>query len=148
MKEGKYFNVRVYGLIVNAKNELLIAEEFHYGTFMRKLPGGGLQFGEGIRDCLVREIQEELQITINEFEHFHTTDFFIQSAFNSDHQVFGVYFLVSPPDELDGKFLAENRVAAREGEEFFKWVPIKDIKESDFTFPADKAAIKKFLTSL
>ncbi len=60
MKNDKFFNIRVYAFILNSYEEVLIAEEFHYDTFMRKLPGGGLQFGEGIYDALIREIREEL----------------------------------------------------------------------------------------
>ena len=58
------FNVRVYGLLLNQQNQVLIAEEKHYNTFVRKFPGGGLQFGEGTIDAVKHEFREELTIEI------------------------------------------------------------------------------------
>ena len=49
------FNVRVYGLLINDKNEILISDEQEYGTRFTKFPGGGLEFGEGLIDGLKRE---------------------------------------------------------------------------------------------
>ena len=42
----RYFNVRVYGLLVK-DGHLLVSDEYCNGTYMTKLPGGGLEFGEG-----------------------------------------------------------------------------------------------------
>lgn len=94
MQTGKFFNVRVYAILINSKRELLISDEFHYNTNMRKFPGGGLQFGEGIINCLQRELKEELDIEVSNINHFHTTEVFSQSAFDANHQVIGVYYLV------------------------------------------------------
>lgn len=33
-----YFNVRVYGLLINAQNEVLISDEHEYGQFFSKFP--------------------------------------------------------------------------------------------------------------
>ena len=43
----KKFNIRVYGLLINDRNEILVSDEFRMGVFMTKFPGGGLKFGEG-----------------------------------------------------------------------------------------------------
>jgi 8-oxo-dGTP diphosphatase len=147
MKAGKFFNVRVYGLITSPANELLIAEEFHYDTFMRKFPGGGLQFGEGPRECLIREINEELNIGVRSLQHFYTTDFFIASAFNPDHQVLGIYFKVELEKDGANAFRDPYTLPKQNGEEFFRWVPAQQIRWEDFTFPADQAAVKAFLAS-
>jgi hypothetical protein len=50
------FNVRVYGLLFDEKNRLLVSDEFIRGNYFTKLPGGGLEFGEGTRDCLKERI--------------------------------------------------------------------------------------------
>lgn len=143
MISDKFFNVRVYGLLISPDAELLIAEEFHYDTFMRKLPGGGLQFGEGTVDCLIRELEEEMDVTVDNLTHFHTTDFFIQSAFNESHQVIAIYYKVIPPAILKDRFRETTEIPVKNGQEVFKWVKIRNLNWEDFTFPADQAAIKK-----
>ena len=59
MNQINKFTIRVYGIIINQKNEILISDEFQLGTKMTKLPGGGLEFGEGTIDCIKREFREE-----------------------------------------------------------------------------------------
>ncbi|TNE74221.1 MAG: NUDIX hydrolase, partial [Bacteroidetes bacterium] len=56
------FNIRVYGILLNEKNEVLLSDERRFGTAFTKFPGGGLEWGEGIKDALIRELQEELNI--------------------------------------------------------------------------------------
>ena len=85
------FNIRVYGLVINDREELLVTDEFRAGMKMTKLPGGGLIWGEGIHDCLKREFKEELNCSIDILEHFYTTDFFQISAFNNEHQLISIY---------------------------------------------------------
>ncbi len=36
------FNVRVYGLLINSDNEILISDEQEYGIRFTKYPGGGI----------------------------------------------------------------------------------------------------------
>ena len=53
------FVIRVYAIIVNENQEVLISDEFQPGIKMTKFPGGGLEFGEGTIDGLKRELREE-----------------------------------------------------------------------------------------
>ena len=53
------FNLRVYGILINEQNQLLVSDEYIRGMKITKFPGGGLEFGEGTRDCLKREFLEE-----------------------------------------------------------------------------------------
>src|ERR1700712_2769712 len=93
------FNVRVYGLLINDNDEVLISDEQEYGMCFTKFPGGGLEYGEGLIDGLKREFIEECDTEIEVISHFYTTDFFIKSAFN-DTQVISVYYLVKNITEL------------------------------------------------
>ena len=85
------FNVRVYGILIDDQNRLLVSDEFIRGNYITKLPGGGLEIGEGTRDCLVREFMEEASLVINVGNHFYTTDFFQISAFNHTDQIISIY---------------------------------------------------------
>ena len=70
------FNVRVYGILLNDNNQVLVSDEYIRGNFYTKFPGGGLEYGEGTRDCLKREFKEEMDLDISVDDHIYTTDFF------------------------------------------------------------------------
>ena len=70
------FNIRVYGILLDKNKRVLISDEFIRGNYFTKFPGGGLEFGEGTRDCLKREFKEETGLDVEIKEHIYTTDFF------------------------------------------------------------------------
>src|SRR6476620_3341471 len=94
------FNIRVYGILINEKKQVLVSDELIRGNYYTKFPGGGLEYGEGTRDCLKREFIEEMNLRVEVGEHFYTTDFFQQSAFNPDHQIISIYYLVHPLEDI------------------------------------------------
>ena len=61
-------NIRVYAIYLNEKNELMALDEGYAGEKLIKLPGGGLEFGEGTIECLHREFAEELNLKIEVLE--------------------------------------------------------------------------------
>ena len=135
----KIFNVRVYGLLLSLQKEILVAEEKHYNTFVRKFPGGGLQFGEGTTDAVKREFSEELNIDIEIIRHFYTTDFFVPSVFNNQQQVISIFYLVKSLDTIAEKYFKRKSISELEnGDEQFYWLRLSDLEEDDFTFPIEK----------
>jgi ADP-ribose pyrophosphatase len=86
------FNIRVYGILVNDQQQVLLSDEFIRGKYYTKFPGGGLEFGEGTRDCLAREFLEEMNLRVEVGEHIYTTDHFQLSAFHPDHQIVSIYY--------------------------------------------------------
>jgi ADP-ribose pyrophosphatase YjhB (NUDIX family) len=72
--------VRVYGLLIDEQEQVLVSDEYIRGNYYTKFPGGGLEFGEGLREGLTREFQEEMQLNIEVLDHLYTTDFFQRSA--------------------------------------------------------------------
>lgn len=86
------FNIRVYGILINAQKQVLVSDEFIRGNYYTKFPGGGLEFGEGTRDCLKREFMEEMNLLVEIGEHIYTTDFYQMSAFNPSHQIISIYY--------------------------------------------------------
>lgn len=122
------FNIRVYGICIQ-NGHLLMNEELIQGRTVYKLPGGGLDWGEGTLDCLKREWKEELNMDIEVKDHFYTTDFFQKSAFDQT-QVISIYYFVEGivPEPII------NHVA----NERTYWVPLHLINEDAFTLAIDK----------
>jgi 8-oxo-dGTP diphosphatase len=135
------FNVRVYGILINDKNQILLSDEYIRGQYYTKFPGGGLEIGEGTRDCLKREFKEEMNITVEVKEHFYTTDFYQQSAFNPDHQIISIYYYVSAMEsiDLDTINLEDNKT------ETFRFVNLADLTEEDLSLPIDKTVARLVL---
>lgn len=144
MQAPTKFNVRVYGILINEKRQVLLADELIKGHEITKFPGGGLEFGEGPVDCLKREFMEETGNNIEILEHFYTTDFYQVSAYNPSHQIVSIYYLVKPASTFDlatkeKKFDFEKR----EDESYvFRWIDLKDISEEDLSLPIDKVVGK------
>lgn len=137
------FNVRAYGLLVNDANQLLITDEKEYGRQFTKLPGGGLEYGEGLIDCLKREFKEECDVEIEVLKHFYTTDFFVKSAFG-DAQIISVYYTIKAISNLDICIKTIPFDFDGEGEvlQAFRWVNLTDLKPEDMTFPIDQHVVK------
>ena len=89
------FNIRVYGILINESHQVLVADELVRGMRLTKFCGGGLEPGEGTRDCLVREFMEEMNLKIEVTSHFYTTDFYQPSAFNNAHQILSIYYFAT-----------------------------------------------------
>ena len=87
-------NIRVYGILINEQRQVLVSDEYIRGNYYTKFPGGGLELGEGTRDCLKREFKEEMDLEVAIREHLYTTDFYQVSAFNPAHQIISIYYLV------------------------------------------------------
>ena len=114
------FNVRVYGIWIH-EGRILVNEELIRGKHVIKFPGGGLDLGEGTVDGLKREWKEELGIDVEVLEHFYTTDFFQQSAFD-DSQVISIYYFVAGGDPKARTY----------------WMPLNEVSGGTFTLPIDK----------
>lgn len=143
------FNVRVYGLLINERDEILISDEQEYGMCFTKFPGGGLEFGEGLTEGLKREFMEECNVEIVILSHFYTTDFFVKSAFN-DSQIISVYYLVK---NISGLNLSiKTKVFDFDGDgdvlQAFRWLKLSEISAADFTFPTDKHVAELLIKQL
>ena len=97
---GLILSVRVYGILLSENKQVLVSDEFIRGAHYTKFPGGGLEIGEGTRDCLKREFKEEMNLEVAVGDHIYTTDFFQQSAFNTAHQILSIYYLATALEEI------------------------------------------------
>jgi len=145
------FNVRVYGVLLNDNDEILVSDEYIRGHYYTKFPGGGLEFGEGTRDCLKREFKEEMDLEVEVTGHLYTTDFFQMSAFNPEHQIISIYYYVralepiraplrTRPFDFDERELA---IYAEKKEcETFRFIPRSTFNEESVTLPIDKVVAR------
>jgi len=135
-----YFNLRVYGLLVNDKNELLISDEFEYGQYFSKFPGGGVELGEGLIEALKREFMEECNTEIEVVSHFYTTDFYEKSTFN-ESQVISVYYIVKELNPLQLSYKTNVFEFDENSNQSFRWINLNDLKTEDVTFKTDKTVV-------
>lgn len=142
-----YFNVRVYGLLINGNSQILISDEQSGGRSFSKFPGGGLEYGEGLIDALKREFMEECNAEIEVLNHFYTTDFFEKSSFN-DSQILSIYYLVKEVNPLEMKFKTQALDFDEESLQSFRWVALDELTEEDVTFKTDKTVVNQLLALL
>jgi len=145
------FNVRVYGVLMNDEKQVLVSDELIRGKQYTKFPGGGLEFGEGTRDCLRREFLEEMNLKIEVGEHLYTTDYFQVSAFNPDHQIISIYYLVKPLEEISVRLSTTafefdeqqmNTYNLNNETESFRFINWEDFSEASVTLPIDKIVVR------
>src|SRR5688572_29676578 len=141
------FNIRVYGILTDENKRVLVSDEFIRGNYYTKFPGGGLEFGEGTRDCLKREFKEEMDLLVEIGDHIYTTDFFQLSAFHPDHQIISIYYyaralepISCPIRTTEFDFDAGQLETYRNtGEtETFRFINWDEFSENSVTLPIDK----------
>jgi len=137
------FNVRVYGILINDQNQVLVSDETIRGNYYTKFPGGGLEIGEGTRECLKREFMEEMNLQIEVGNHFYTTDFYQQSAFNPEHQIISVYYHVSPIETID----LEEINSFNEQSESLRFISLTEFSDEHGSLPNDKVVARKLTVS-
>lgn len=140
-------NIRVYGILINEQKQVLLSDEYIRGSYITKFPGGGLEQGEGTRDCLAREFLEEMNLRVEVAGHIYTTDYYQVSAFNPDHQIISIYYqanalepitapLRTTPFDFDE---AQMKVYDERKEiETFRFVDWDDFSADQLTLPIDK----------
>jgi 8-oxo-dGTP diphosphatase len=145
------FNLRVYGILINDRQQLLVSDEYIRGHYYTKFPGGGLEFGEGTRDCLAREFMEEMNLKVEVGEHLYTTDYFQLSAFNHQHQIISIYYLVRPLEPIrvrlsDKAFdFDSGQLAIYEQQkeiETFRFIDWENVSEDSVSLPIDKIVVR------
>ena len=139
--------LRVYGILINEQRQVLVSDEFIRGSYFTKFPGGGLEFGEGTRDCLKREFMEEMKLKVEVGDHIYTTDFYQPSAFREGQQIISIYYfakalepiqapLRDKPFDFDER---ELKMYADTGEtETFRFINWEDFSSATVSLPIDK----------
>jgi 8-oxo-dGTP diphosphatase len=143
--------VRVYGILINDKKQLLVSDEFIRGGMFTKFPGGGLDVGEGTRDCLKREFKEEMNLSVEIGDHIYTTDYYQPSAFREGQQILSIYYYANalepitvPLRDKPFDFDADQLKIYEEKKEIetFRFIDWDDLSEESVTLPIDKIVVR------
>ena len=126
-------NVRVYAMIVNNGKVLALHEEY-VGEQLMKFPGGGLEFGESVMECMKRELEEELNIKVKNIAHLYTQEDFLVSKFRDNEQLLSIYYQAEMEDE--NELLIMDPCIEK-----IEWVSLV-AEENPFLLPIDKIAFE------
>lgn len=141
------FTIRVYGILINRDRQVLVSDEKIRGNYYTKFPGGGMEFGEGTRDCLKREFMEEMGLRVEVGEHIYTTDYYQESAFRPNQQIIAIYYFVTPLEQITAPLRTtpfefdENQLKVYDatGEtETFRFINWEAFSADAVTLPIDK----------
>ncbi len=135
------FNLRVYALIINEFDEILLSDECRFGTFFTKFPGGGVEAGEGIKDALFRELQEELGLVQTTADFFYVNEFHQLSAFDQSNLVAFYYLIKLKRNVL--LFDEKYQIPFSEEQEKQRWVRLQELETTTLTFPIDQMVLEK-----
>lgn len=143
-KSGK-FNIRIYGILFNEHQQILLSDEYRLNMYMTKFPGGGLEPGEGTIDCLKRECMEELGQEPVHIRHFYTTDFYQPTKYlGKQQQLISIYYTgeLKKPYQFKISDKAFD-FPEKDGMQTFRWKHPSEIHPSELTMPVDKIVIEK-----
>ena len=145
------FNIRVYGIFINEQKQVLVSDELIRGKYITKFCGGGLEKGEGTIECLKREFLEEMNMEVAVTEHFYTTDFYQQSAFDPTQQIISIYYRVTLLQEITVPIRttpfqfddAQLKVYEAAGEtETFRFIDWQHFSPDNVSLPIDKVVAR------
>lgn len=146
------FNVRVYGIFINDQQQILLSDEIIRRKFYTKFPGGGLEKGEGTRQCLEREFKEEMNAKIKVGDHFYTTDFYQQSAFNPNDQIISIYYRVTLLSDISQQLLRPHynshevdTTHSMADSESFRFINLEEMTIENVSLPIDKVVVSLLL---
>ncbi|MFN3952380.1 MAG: NUDIX hydrolase [Thermaurantimonas sp.] len=133
----RQFSIRVYAIIDSEdSNHIVACREQLSNIEMIKFPGGGLEWGEGVEDCLRRELKEELGLVFFEAHQLMVYEKAVISIFNPDVTVIPVYYKVNPLQSLE--------ISNREIIQLLS-IPKNENGASILTFENDREAFRYYL---
>ena len=136
------FNARCYVLVRSHQNRILVMKDRWQGVDLNKFPGGGLELGEGLLECIHREIVEEFSSSENlEYRHFFTPTECFTSRFKPQEQLLLNYFTNSTEaDEQQWSLIPNDPNLLG-----MQWIELKAENAPWFTLKSDREAFLKLL---
>lgn len=134
------FTYRVGGVLIYNGHVLCEAATEDRSWF---LPGGRAELGESATTTLVREMQEELGVTVKVERMLYIVENFFTRPRSFEHEL-GLYFLITAPtDAYIYQSLESFTHADEEGNHLrFDWLPIGRLEELALYPPCFKKALQ------
>jgi 8-oxo-dGTP pyrophosphatase MutT (NUDIX family) len=144
LKQKIKYNLRVYALILNEQQQILLSDEYQLGMKMTKFPGGGMEAGEGTIDCLQREAMEEFGQPLISIRHFYTTDYYQPALFFENTQLVSIYYRADFSEEIRFRIATKpfDIPEMKNGLQSFRWEALAGLREEELTFPIDRKVIR------
>ena len=120
--------IRVKGLIINSKKEILLG----YANNIYQFPGGHLEFGETIKECLKREIKEEtgMEVDLSLINPFMMIQYYTKNFFNSGkNRCNKIYYFVINTDNLINLKETNYTKEEKEGNYTVRYINLSDVEE-------------------
>ncbi|WP_458121629.1 NUDIX hydrolase [Paenibacillus sp. Z6-24] len=125
-KGNTKFNFRVAGIAIH-DNRVLLHTTLKDGFW--NLPGGRVEFNESTDQAVVRELQEELDIEVQNDKLLFVNEDFFEYDGKPFHEI-GFYYLISFPEGHEiTKYEEEFHGVEDDGRLIFKWFPIDQLRE-------------------
>lgn len=126
--EQKFPKVTTGAVIVNQAGKIFLMRSPQWHNKL-VIPGGHVDWGEPIIDCLKREVKEETGLTVRDPEFLRPVEFIFSPAYNSERHIIPLDYLVRTDDpeeavKLDGReaveylWLTPEEIAGRDDVEF------------------------------
>lgn len=113
------------GIICNSNQQILVEQRQHYISYggFWAFPGGKVELGESIFNALVRELREEIGITVINAEPFYSLEYHYPDK-SVDLQAWRIIDFTGEAKSCEGQLI--------------RWVNINELAELDFLPPNKK----------
>ncbi len=129
----------VAALITSGSKLLVVMRKYEPGKGLYGLPGGFVDYGETLEQSLLREIDEELSITLKAYHYYCS---FPNTYFYRDvlYHTIDCYFRA----EID----KDAKIIPRDDAEAYKWIELNAIDEHAFAFESAKQAVRQYIAEM
>ena len=126
-------------LLINNENRVLLACRTDNGQW--SLPGGSLEIGETLEECIVRETREETGIIIKECDiHLNSAKSILEPIIKNGREIFvvSVTYWTKKYDDIDMQI--DSRVFTK-----YSWLSYKEIQTiNELITPYSRVAIEEY----
>ncbi|GGH27670.1 NUDIX hydrolase [Paenibacillus segetis] len=142
-RNNNKFNFRVAGILIH--NGKLLLHTTKTDDFWN-LPGGRVEFNESTEQALIRELQEELGVTIQLERLVYVNEDFFEYDCKKYHEI-GFYYLMSLPANHDILQKKEEFYGLEDnGRLIFKWFEVEELLDLEVYPEILKTDIKEIIT--